>query len=120
MTPEEALAMARECADIGYAQTLAQAICLDVAELPDRTSPHDWPDAMLVTADELTEIVIRQSQERMEERVRAETERCAALADDHSFALDIDTWMTMTKKDISAYACRSVAAAIRETPHAEG
>lgn len=73
MTPEEALAMARECADIGYAQTLAQAICLDVAELPDRTSPHDWPDAMLVTADELTEIVIRQSQERMEERVRAET-----------------------------------------------
>ena len=25
----------------------------DVAELPDRTSPDDWPDAMLVTADEL-------------------------------------------------------------------
>jgi hypothetical protein len=28
-----------------------------VAELPDRTSPDDWPEAMLVTADELRSIV---------------------------------------------------------------
>lgn len=28
-----------------------------VVELPDRTSPEDWPDAMLVTADELRAIV---------------------------------------------------------------
>lgn len=28
-----------------------------VAELPDRTSPDDWPDAMLVTADELSQII---------------------------------------------------------------
>lgn len=28
-----------------------------VAELPDRTSPDDWPDAMLVTACELRAIV---------------------------------------------------------------
>jgi hypothetical protein len=28
-----------------------------VAELPDRTSPDDWPDAMLVTADELRRIL---------------------------------------------------------------
>ena len=28
-----------------------------VAELPDRTSPDDAPDMMLVTADELTEIL---------------------------------------------------------------
>lgn len=28
-----------------------------VAELPDRTSPDEWPDAMLVTADELRAIV---------------------------------------------------------------
>lgn len=45
--------------------------------------------------------------------VEAERERCADLADNHSFALDIDDWMKMTKKEISAYACRSVAAAIR-------
>lgn len=29
-----------------------------VAELPDRTSPEDWPDAMLVTADELRAILL--------------------------------------------------------------
>lgn len=29
----------------------------DVAELPDRTSPDDWPEAMLVTADELRAIL---------------------------------------------------------------
>lgn len=32
---------------------LIEAIVRDVAELPDRTSPTDWPDAMLVTSDEL-------------------------------------------------------------------
>jgi hypothetical protein len=29
-----------------------------VAELPDRTSPDDWPDAMLVTADELRGLLL--------------------------------------------------------------
>jgi hypothetical protein len=29
----------------------------DVAELPDRTSPDDEPDMMLVTADELARII---------------------------------------------------------------
>lgn len=33
------------------------AIVLAVSELPDRTSPDDWPDAMLVTAEELREII---------------------------------------------------------------
>jgi hypothetical protein len=32
-------------------------IIRDVAEIGDRTSPDLWPDAMLVTADELTEIL---------------------------------------------------------------
>lgn len=32
-------------------------IVTDVAELPDRTSPDGWPEAMLVTADELRGIV---------------------------------------------------------------
>ena len=36
---------------------LADLICRDVAELPDRTSPDDWPEAMLVTAEELHLIV---------------------------------------------------------------
>src|SRR3990167_5837333 len=33
------------------------AMITDVAELSDRTSPEDWPDAMLVTADELRRII---------------------------------------------------------------
>jgi hypothetical protein len=36
---------------------LADTIVREVAELPDRTSPADWPEAMLVTADELRSIV---------------------------------------------------------------
>lgn len=34
-------------------------ILRDVAELPDRTSPDDWPEALLVTAEELREILER-------------------------------------------------------------
>lgn len=34
-------------------------IVRDVAELPDRTSPADQPDMMLVTSAELTEIICR-------------------------------------------------------------
>jgi hypothetical protein len=37
---------------------LADLICRDVAELPDRNSPADWPEAMLVTRDELRSIVL--------------------------------------------------------------
>lgn len=39
-------------------ETLIASIVNDVAELPDRTSPDDWPDAMLVTADELRNIMV--------------------------------------------------------------
>lgn len=39
------------------AKHFANCICLRVAELPDRTSPEDWPEAMLVTGDELAQIV---------------------------------------------------------------
>lgn len=36
----------------------AWGICRDVAELPDRTSPEDWPEAMLVTVGELHAIIL--------------------------------------------------------------
>jgi hypothetical protein len=32
-------------------------VCLRVCELPDRSSPEDWPEACLVTPDELSEIL---------------------------------------------------------------
>lgn len=37
---------------------LAERIVLEVAEIPDRNSPEDWPEAMLVTCDELRGIVL--------------------------------------------------------------
>ena len=49
-------------------------------------------------------------------RIAAENaalERAAKVADDHCYMIDIDEWMAMTKKEHGAYACRSVATAIR-------
>ena len=40
-----------------FRQELITAIIQDIAELPDRTSPDDWPEAMLVTSDELYRIL---------------------------------------------------------------
>jgi hypothetical protein len=39
-------------------EALAERVVQQVAELPDRTSPDDWPEAMLVTSDELKAIVL--------------------------------------------------------------
>lgn len=37
---------------------IADEIVREVAELPDRTSPEDAPDMMLVSADELRAVVL--------------------------------------------------------------
>lgn len=39
------------------AATVAQTIVRNVAELPDRTSPDDQPEMLMVTADELTALI---------------------------------------------------------------
>lgn len=39
----------------------------DVAELSDRNSPEDWPDAMLVTADELRQIIEHRAKEAIKQ-----------------------------------------------------
>ena len=40
------------------ADALATRVCRMVAELPDRNSPAEWPEAMLVTHEELRSIVL--------------------------------------------------------------
>lgn len=40
-------------------------IVSDIANMDDRDSPEDWPEAMLVTADELTEIIERHHRESL-------------------------------------------------------
>ncbi|MGC4059393.1 MAG: hypothetical protein QM749_00440 [Aquabacterium sp.] len=42
---------------VGEGYKWIDSVLLDVAELPDRTSPEDQPDMMLVTADELRAII---------------------------------------------------------------
>ncbi len=43
--------------DADALRRLIETVIQRVAELPDRTSPDDWPDAMLVTAPELETIL---------------------------------------------------------------
>lgn len=38
---------------------IAELVVRDVAELPDRTSPDDWPEAMLVTGEELYTLIVK-------------------------------------------------------------
>lgn len=62
--------------------SLADAIILDVAELPDRTSPEDEPDMMLVTAEELRAIIARNlPADRYGEGIEAAAKVCDTLAD---------------------------------------
>ena len=42
---------------------LIGAVLRDVAELPDRNSPDDWPDALIVTGEEL-EIILEEAFEQ--------------------------------------------------------
>jgi hypothetical protein len=55
----------------------ADQIIRAVAELPDRNSPEGWPEAMLVTADELRQILLdaELSRQETEEELRARFEK---------------------------------------------
>lgn len=56
--PETREALAKRLiADVQVADTIATSACQRVAELPDRDSPADGPESMLVTGDELHMIV---------------------------------------------------------------
>lgn len=56
---------------------IAEQVVRDVSELPDRSSPEDWPEACLVTGDELHAIVVR----TIEELSAVPPESLSALAD---------------------------------------
>lgn len=56
--PDSLAAPAPAPAKVSMPERLADAIVREVAELPDRDSPADWPAAMLVTSDELRGIVL--------------------------------------------------------------
>ncbi len=51
--------IARLRAKLTVSDEMIVSIVRDICELPDRTSSDDWPEAMLVTPDELTIILTR-------------------------------------------------------------
>lgn len=53
-------------------EEVVAAIVQRVAELPDRTSPEDWPEAMLVTADELSFIIMSEFARAIQDGMPAE------------------------------------------------
>lgn len=48
---------ANEALDRAFANRVVECVLQDVSELPDRTSPNDAPEMMLVTGDELADII---------------------------------------------------------------
>jgi hypothetical protein len=63
----------------GDAERLADEIVREVCELPDRTSPDDQPDALMVTWQELRTIIIRELEPVLEARDAALREALAEI-----------------------------------------
>lgn len=59
-------------------------------------------------------------QRMIEAAIRETSEGAANLAETFSFGTDIDVWMNLTKKEISALSCNSIALAIRADFHLKG
>jgi len=71
------------------------AVVLSVAELPDRDSPEEWPEAMLVTGDELRNIITAfapaaQHAENGAPEANAASNPYAAPSWDHEYSPDDD------------------------------
>lgn len=116
MTPEEKLAMAREC--------VAKSVD------KDEVSPRVIAGFMNGEFDEhpafrvalcAALLAIQATETRMQERVRAETERLQPPADvfDTAFVLQ-QIGRQATNTDVRQVAAWVLSTAIRETPHAEG
>ena len=105
MTPEEKLAMAR--------QIVGRFIEGDSDNPMRVASANKYYEGRADTSDEIRIALL--AIDRMQERVRAETERCAEIAETGLLAFS-ELWEIEIRDDTH----RQIAAAIKETPHAEG
>src|SRR6267154_1918917 len=64
-------------------EEIAGNIVRDVAELPDRTSPGDEPETMLVTSNELEAIIKAELASTIQSAQAEEREACAKELDRH-------------------------------------
>lgn len=85
----------------------------NVAELPDRNSPDDWPEAMLVTGEELRQIMMA-----VNEDVPA-IESLPPVSDGNSEAV---AWLHEMRdsSDVCTTACKELAInAMKDSPYAK-
>lgn len=61
-------------------ERIADKICLSVAEIPDRFSPEDQPEMMLVTPAELRVIILQALEDSHEQTIQAVAKLAEALA----------------------------------------
>ena len=132
MTPEEKLAMARD--DDTYAIGFQDGYEKAVQDIDLRTGGDGEYFASTLPGRGCPDAgtMICRIVDRMQERVRAETERCAMIADKQAGAAkqerlakgrryDPDDMIEILAEERGErIACQIIAAAIRETPHAEG
>ena len=111
MTHDEKLAMARECAAEAKEGSFTAHLAPECIEEIREGGHDDWEEVQsaLLAID------------RMQERVRAETERLQPPADvfDTAFVLQ-QIGRQATNTDVRQVAAWVLSTAIRETPHAEG
>ena len=89
----------------GEVEEMADMIVRDVCELPDRTSPDDQPEMMLVTGEELHSIVVENLRRLSpQDAVMAERARCLKIARAYANTLHNSGWkrhITQTGKAIA-------------------
>ena len=62
----------------------------------------------------LTHLIARAILSERESATKAERERCALIASEGSFPIDISVWLESTKKEMTAITAEAIAAAIRK------
>ncbi len=70
------------------------SVLRDVAELPDRTSPDDEPDMMLVTADELKAILCNRLSETLNSAATLVYPECEYCKKQHDLRMACPAYVT--------------------------
>lgn len=91
---------------------MADQICQRVAELPDRDSPADWPKAMLVTSDELRNIVLDAVNDASQAQVQPACDWKQIVSNTIGFGFEDGELQTVNAEDLRriAAAFKAVAA----------
>ena len=93
-------------------ECMADQICQRVAELPDRDSPADWPKAMLVTSDELRNIVLDAVNDASQAEVQPACDWKQIVSNTIGFGFEDGELQTVNAEDLRriAAAFKAVAA----------